>query len=135
MGLKINKLIGTNKGITSESYVRIEKYGINKYTGRLTVGVALYQNQQIAESASLFEYPSSVYYYMEDPNQNFTSENINVNKTYSFPLSSSILISGSFVNIIDLSPLESGSVFHFAYPKLKNELEIVFGSGSVEDII
>jgi hypothetical protein len=136
MALKINKLIGTNRGITSEGYVRIEKYNINKHVGTLMINVGLYQNQQIAESASLNSYPSPFVIFSSDtPNGTYLSQNVDVKSTYIFPLSSSVEVSGSFVDIIDLSPLESGSVFQFAYPKLKEELELVFGSGTIQDII
>lgn len=135
MGLKINTEIGTNKGITNEGYVRIEKYDINKHVGTLNVDVGLYQNQSIAQSASLIEFPTSdIYIFEKYPNSSYLSQNIDVKSTYTFPLTASIQISGSYVDVIDVSILQSQSVFEFAYPKLKTELESVFGHGNIEDV-
>ncbi len=134
MGLRINTTIGTNKGITNEGYVRIENYDLNKHVGMLNVGIGLYQNKSTAESASLSRYPSDVYLSTLYPNENYLSQNIDVKGTYTFPLTASIQISGSYVDVIDVSVLESQSVFEFAYPKLKSELESVFGHGNIEDV-
>jgi hypothetical protein len=135
MALKINTEIGTNKGITNEGYIRIERYNINKHVGSLTVDVGLYQNQSVAESASIIVYPPPhIHFAASLPNNSYLSQNVNVNTTYTFPLTSSVQLSGSYIDVIDLSILESQSVFEFAYPKLKSELESVFGNGNIQDV-
>jgi hypothetical protein len=132
MGLKINKVIGTNRGITSESYVRIERYDINKHVGNISIDIGLYQNKDIAQSASLYEYKNP-YFGLQYPDSQYISNNVDVSIRYIFPVTSSLLVSGSNVDIIDMSPLQSQSIFEFAYPRLKTELETVFGVGTIED--
>jgi hypothetical protein len=44
MGLKINTTIGTDQGITSEGYVRITNYNINK-NGNLDFRIELFISQ------------------------------------------------------------------------------------------
>jgi hypothetical protein len=132
MGLKINKIIGTSRGITSESYVRIERYDVNKHMGIARIDISLYQNKYIAQSASLYEYKNSNFAKSYLDSQ-YISNNVDVKSSYIFPVTSSLQVSGSNVDIIDMSPLQSQSIFEFAYPKLKTELETVFGVGTIED--
>lgn len=51
MALKITTQIGTDKGITSEAYIRIADYQISKY-GSANFRIELYESQADAPSAS-----------------------------------------------------------------------------------
>jgi hypothetical protein len=51
MALKITTQIGTDKGITSEAYVRIADYQISKY-GSASFRIELFQSQEDATSTS-----------------------------------------------------------------------------------
>lgn len=50
MALKITSQIGTDKGITSEAYVRIADYQLNKY-GSVNLRIELFQSEQDAAPA------------------------------------------------------------------------------------
>jgi hypothetical protein len=126
MALKITKQIGTSKGIVENTYLRIEKYEIDKPTGTLKVSPSLYTSEQSAsmfdELVSTIEINSSLY-----QNFSFTHTTDHIQKDYYFKLTSSL------DNTVDLSPIIGSSVFEYAYPLLKEKIETVFGTGSVED--
>jgi hypothetical protein len=55
MALKITAQIGTDKGITSEAYVRISDYQISKY-GSASFRIELFQNEE--DSVPVSSYPT-----------------------------------------------------------------------------
>jgi hypothetical protein len=59
MALKITTQIGTDKGITSEAYVRIADYQISKY-GSANFRIEIYQSQADAPVAGGSMYPSPI---------------------------------------------------------------------------
>ena len=159
MALKITKQIGTNQGITSEAYVRIEQYTIDKANGNLNINTSMYLNEETAVSASRTEY--NVW---NSPMMGMsTAQNVNYPMGYSFPLTSSvttteptyapsysveppvsgsagvvttIMITGSMdvtKYLIDLSAIHDNNIFAVAYPLLKTQLEAIAGSGKVVD--
>jgi hypothetical protein len=159
MALKITKQIGTNQGITSEAYVRIEQYTIDKANGNLNINTSMYLNEETAVSASRTEYNvwNSPMTLMS------TAQNVNYPTSYSFPLTSSVttavptytpsssveppvsgsagvvttvMITGSMdvtKYLIDLSSIHDSNIFAVAYPLLKTQLEAIAGSGKVVD--
>lgn len=56
MGLKITKEIGTDKGITSEAYVRIADYQISKH-GSANFRIELFQSQAGAGVSGMYAMP------------------------------------------------------------------------------
>lgn len=157
MGLKITVPMGTDKGITSEAYVRIADYQVSKYgsanfrielfqsqadsvsTGERWIGMGSQsRNQQIGESLNVsmtkeveatrtvqqrvqvvtpavfaedgtIETPESRTWEMQDVEETYTQ------------------------TVPDLAPLEEGTIFAFAYGKLKTKLDGLFGAENVVD--
>ena len=159
MALKITKQIGTNQGITSEAYVRIEQYNIDKANGNLNINTSMYLNEETAVSASKTEY--NVW---NSPMMGMnTAQNVNYPTYYTFPLTSSVTtteptytpssswsesVSGSMPEmitvtvtgsmdvtkyLIDLSAIHDNNIFAVAYPLLKTQLEAIAGTGKVVD--
>lgn len=176
MALLINTQIGTDRGITSEGYVRIEKFNYDTKNGVMVVEPRLYMDSVAATSASSVLNDSNYTPTLYDGQ--FTANNVNVKNEYRFFVTSSfeaeryferpgivshsvevstpdpanpsemitssqwvfenVTISGSesyIKSVVDNSALVSGSIYEFAYPLLKYELELSFGTGTVEDIL
>ena len=159
MALKITAQIGTDKGITSEAYVRIADYQVSKY-GSASFRIELFQaqadsvtnngmypshmgngiarNQQIGDSVWVamtkeVEATRTVQRSVEVVTEavldsegevitpaSSTWEMQDVEETYT-------------ATVPDLSPLEDGTIFAFAYGKLKTKLVDLFGAGNVVD--
>jgi hypothetical protein len=86
MALLINKQIGTDRGITSEGYVKIQKFEYNSKTGILRVNPVLYTSLDAALSASNEEYNP------DSPNtidETYVAKNIGVKDEYQYPITSS----------------------------------------------
>lgn len=150
MALKITTPIGTDKGITSEAYVRISDYLVSK-NGFANFRIELFQkeadkitpsitpvnnaaarNQQVGESlwipmtkevttTKTVQRPVEV----EDgvasdgsPMKKFVTQDVDETVT---------------TNVPDLSPLEDGTIFSFAYAKLKEKLSAEFGAENIVD--
>jgi hypothetical protein len=173
MALKINKQIGTSKGITSEGYVRIESFEFRKQNGFLRVYPVMYLNEGAASSASqdLFDAHSPAMLVEE-----WEAKNYEINDVYTFHLTESqvrtrdflrvetvsqsvdqmipdpdnpgaeitqstweydtVTVSGSeeyTTDVISTNAIDSVSIYAFAYPLLKAELNTKFGSANVED--
>ena len=122
MAIKITKPIGTDKGITSEAYVRIINYSIDK-NGYTTFKIKTYLNAEDASSNLACTNQLIGDYFNVSFRTEIESEESNNNpknrldKNY----------------IIDLSPLENVNIFNFGYENLKKHLGILFGEENLED--
>ena len=153
MGLKITTQIGTDKGITSEAYVRIADYQVNKY-GSANFRLELFQSQEDSTASVTNGTPMP-----------FTpqSKNQQIGEFLSVPLTKEVEqtrivqrnvevdveptetdpaikrwemqdVEETYTIIVpDLTPLEGIDIFEFAYGKLKTKLEGLFGADSVVD--
>lgn len=150
MALKITTQIGTDKGITSEAYVRIADYQVSKF-GHANFRIELFQkeedktsintpavgggtarNQQIGEvlwvpltkeveKTRTVQKSVEVHVEATDTTPEHTTwEMQDVEETYT-------------VTVPDLSPLEEGTIFSFAYSKLKEKLSADFGAEHIID--
>lgn len=158
MALKITTQIGTDKGITSEAYVRIADYQVNK-SGTASLRIELFQSQ--ADSI-----PSSVMMPMTASGQarnQQVGENMwialtkQVEKTRTVQKNVEVDVPAVGVEgeegylpaskkwemqdveetymatVPDLSPLEDATIFAFGYGKLKEKLVDLFGADNVLD--
>jgi hypothetical protein len=174
MALLINTQIGTDRGITSDGYVRIQRLEYSSKTGVLTINPKLYVSSDAALSASREEYQPNNPSILDDI---YGAKNTNVKDEYKYPITSSRtievpyvrtemvsesvmitipdpnspeneitssswtytshVVSGSeeeIIPIIDNSIITQTSIYEFAYPLLKADLEIVFGEGNIQDV-
>jgi hypothetical protein len=153
MAIKITKQIGTDLGITSEAYLRITTYNIQK-GGYANFQTQLYLDTEAATSSSnLYPGPGmggavarnqqigdNLYVDLRVPSQSV------IYRTVSMP-SQSIGESGSitYTNvettisesvtymIPDFTAVEEANIFEFGYAKLKEKVDEVFGTGSYQD--
>lgn len=159
MALKITAQIGTDKGITSEAYVRIADYQISKH-GSANFRIELFQTQSDATSTVVM-FPAMVG--GQSRNQQI-GDNLWVALTKEVEATRTVqrnvevvtpaVVSeadGTIVSpesrtwemqdveetytqtVPDLSPLEEGTIFAFAYGKLKTKLADLFGAENVVD--
>lgn len=159
MAIKITTQIGTDKGITSEAYLRIADYQISKY-GSASFRVEIYlskddvsngpmmmmgntaRNQQIGES-----------FYV--PMNKVVSETVTVKRT--LPVEVTVQVPGpigeeeTFVDsvriefkeqdveevitktVVDMSSAENIDIFQFGYTHLKEKLVGLFGAEHIVD--
>lgn len=160
MALKITAQIGTDKGITSEAYVRIADYQVSKY-GSASFRIELFQsqadsvvnngaypmpmgggqarNQQIGESLWValtkeVEATRTVQRNVEVVTPATVSED---DETIVTPESRTWEMQDVeetyTATVPDLSPLEDDTIFAFAYGKLKAKLADLFGDENVVD--
>lgn len=115
MALKITTQIGTDKGITSEAYVRIADYQISKY-GYANFRIEIYQSQADAPVESTIMAPLSAG--TASSQQIGSSVNVQLKKED---------------GTIDLSGIEQVNIFVFGYGHLRTKLEGLFGSEHVID--
>lgn len=115
MGLKITTQIGTDKGITSEAYVRISDYQINKY-GSANFRIEIFQKQ--SDSVSDATNPVAMY------------EQLAHNRTIGDVLTVALFDSDGKP---DLTPVLNITVFTYAYAQLKAKLVAAFGEENVVD--
>jgi hypothetical protein len=115
MGLKITTQIGTDKGITSEAYVRISDYQVNKY-GSANFRLEIFQKQ--SDSVSDATVPVAMY------------EQLAHNRIIGDVLTISLFNSDGRP---DLSPVQNGTVFAYAYAQLKAKLVGIFGAENIVD--
>lgn len=161
MALKITTQIGTDKGITSEAYVRIADYQVSKY-GSANFRIELFQSQEdsLVNANGMYLPAASG---GQSRNQQI-GDNLwvaltkEVESTRTVQRSVEVLIpatiseeDGSIIapesktwemkdvvetyttTVPDLSPLEDGTIFAFAYSKLKTKLSDLFGAENVVD--
>lgn len=138
MALKIITPIGTDKGITSEAYVRISNYSLNKY-GSATFTIEIYQSESDINS-------NSDHFASQVTNQQI-GKNILVmlNKTIveqlSFPTSGIDEEGNQLPDTIesvsklvpDLSSAQGIDIFTFGYSHLKAKLIELFGEDNIID--
>jgi hypothetical protein len=153
MAIKITKQIGTDLGITSEAYLRITNYNVQK-GGFANFQTQLFLNTEAATSSSNL-YPTPGMGGSIARNQQI-GDNLNVDlrvasqsivyRTVSMP-SQSIGESGSItytnvetqvsesvtVMVPDFTQVEAANIFEFGYAKLKEKVDEVFGTGSYQD--
>jgi hypothetical protein len=153
MALKITTQIGTDKGITSEAYVRIADYQVSKY-GSANFRIELFQSQSEAV-VNYGAYPSAIGGTQARNQQVGENLWVSMNKeveatrtvqksvevitpaTEEAPASSTWEIQDVeetyTTTVPDLSALEDGTIFAFAYGKLKEKLVTLFGAENVVD--
>jgi hypothetical protein len=150
MALKITTQIGTDKGITSEAYLRIADYQVSKY-GSANFRLELFQSQANSVSSS-----TSVLFSGQARNQEIgeylsvpltkevektrtaqRSVEVDVEATDDVPAHKTWVmqdVEETYTTIVpDLTPLEEIDIFEFAYGKLKAKLEGLFGAENVVD--
>lgn len=158
MALKITTQIGTDKGITSEAYVRIADYQVSKY-GSANFRIELFQskedaspstpmypsggngqarNQQIGENLWValtkeVEGTRTVQRSVEVVTPATTSEDGTIETPESRTWEMQDVEETYTQTVPDLSPLENGTIFAFAYDKLKVKLADLFGAENVVD--
>ena len=142
MALKITTQIGTDKGITSEAYVRISNYQLHK-SGSATFNIEIYQNEEDAPS-----YSSGIptIYTSQSQNQQI-GNSISVSLTTQIEESTTYPMGGTDSNgdalpprvetitrtIPDLSSAQGVDIFTFGYTHLKAKLVDLFGAQNVVD--
>lgn len=159
MALKITTQIGTDKGITSEAYVRISDYQVSKQ-GSANFRIELFMTQ--ADSVNIDSiYPPSVVG-KQARNQKIgevlwvsltkeVDETRTVQKNVEVVTPAVLAEDGTIttpetstwemqeveetysVIVPDLSALEDGTIFAYAYSKLKEKLVELFGANNVLD--
>ena len=142
MALKITTQIGTDKGVTSEAYVRISNYQLSKY-GSANFQVEIFQSEEDATSPSLGipgmaigqarnqQIGDSIYIAL-------TKE---VEETISVPQLGLDEEGNSLPNVdqiitktvLDLSSAEGVDIFAFGYSHLKAKLVDLFGDENIVD--
>ncbi len=142
MALKITTQIGTDKGITSEAYVRIANYQLSKF-GSASFQVEIYQSQEDATPASSAMPGMMV---GQARNQQI-GDNIyvqlqkQVSETVSYP-TMGVDAEGNPLpdrvetitkSIPDLSSAEGVDIFAFGYSHLKAKLVDLFGEDNIVD--
>lgn len=158
MALKITTQIGTDKGITSEAYVRIADYQVSKY-GSASFRIELFQTQGDSVSNNMYPMPAGT---GQARNQQ-VGDNLWVAMTKEVEatrtvqrrvevITDAVLDSeGEIVTpasstwemqdveetytatVPDLTPLEDETIFEFGYAKLKDKLVGLFGAENVVD--
>jgi hypothetical protein len=159
MALKITTQIGTDKGITSEAYVRIADYQVSKY-GSASFRIELFQSQ--ADSVvNNNMYPAPMGNGMARNQQ--VGDNLWVAMTKEVEATRTVQRSVEVVTdavldsegevitpesstwemqdveetytatVPDLTPLEDETIFEFGYAKLKDKLVGLFGAENVVD--
>lgn len=124
MAVKITAQIGTDKGITSEAYVRIADYQVSKY-GYANLRLEIFQSA--ADAA-----PEGANPMMSVAGQ---ARNQQIGDSLSIPLVKQVENEeeGPIVIVPDLSSVEDKNVFEFGYGKLKEKLVSLFGADHVVD--
>lgn len=153
MAIKITKQIGTDLGITSEAYLRITNYNVQK-SGFANFQTQLYLSQEAATSGSTNLYPGpamggsarnqqigdSLNVDLRVPSQSVTYRTVSM-PSQSIDESGSITytnveteISESVTYMVpDFTEVEEANIFEFGYAKLKEKVAEVFGTGSYVD--
>jgi hypothetical protein len=159
MALKITTQIGTDKGITSEAYVRIADYQVSKY-GSASFRIELFQSQadSVTNNGS---YPMPVGNGMARNQQigdnlwvaltkeveatRTVQRNVEVVTDAVLDSEGEVITPASrtwemqdveetyTATVPDLTALEDETIFEFAYGKLKVKLADLFGAGNVVD--
>jgi hypothetical protein len=158
MALKITTQIGTDKGITSEAYVRIADYQVSKY-GSASFRIELFQTQADSVSNNMYPMPlgggQARNQQVGDSLWVAMTKEVEATRTVQRRVevvTESVLDSeGEIVTpasstwemqdveeaytatVPDLTPLEDETIFEFGYAKLKDKLVGLFGAENVVD--
>jgi hypothetical protein len=150
MALKITTQIGTDKGITSEAYLRIADYQVSKH-GSANFRLELFQSQANsvpsftpsifsgqARNQEIGEYLSvTLTKEVEKTRTIQKNVEVEVEATEEVPAHKVWVmqdVEETYTTIVpDLTPLEEIDIFEFAYGKLKAKLEGLFGAENVVD--
>ena len=158
MALKITTQIGTDKGITSEAYVRISEYQVSKY-GSAIFKIEVFQSESEKESFNVYKSPlqsnssrnqqigESLFVSLMVSEEATRTVNKAVSVTYPAigvegkdgyvpehtEVENQDVVETYQISVPDLSPFESGTIFEFAYTKLKEKLVGLFGAEHVID--
>lgn len=158
MALKITAQIGTDKGITSEAYVRIADYQVSKY-GSASFRIELFQTQ--ADSVTnngMYPMPIGGQARNQQVGDNLLvamTKEVEATRTVQRSVevvTEAVLDSEGEVitpasstwemqdveetytaTVPDLTPLEDETIFEFGYAKLKDKLVGLFGAENVVD--
>jgi hypothetical protein len=158
MGLKIVTSIGTDRGITSEAYVRIADYQVSKY-GSASFRIELFQAQADSVSNNMYPMPVGT---GQARNQQI-GDNLWVTMTKEVEATRTVQrsvevvteavldsegeiitpasstwemqdVEETYTSVVpDLTPLEDETIFEFGYDKLKDKLVGLFGADNVVD--
>lgn len=161
MGLKITTPIGTNRGLTSEAYLRIGSYEIFK-SGSIHLWVQIYQteadaNQPIGEtplfkeSVSLEIGSTIVVPLLKTLTRMVTkTQLVEEDQTITVPKIVDGVTVGSEEKVVtkrapkeveveeeytvpDMSLLEGQDIFQFGYAKVKEKLATLYGAENIQD--
>lgn len=124
MAIKIKSQIGTDKGITSEAYVRISEYRLSKY-GSANFIIELYKSKSDADNVDSRQYNSLVAVNSQIGN----SLDVNLTKEVE------VEVDGKTITQVvpDLSSAVGRDIFFFGYSHLKQKLIDIFGKENVID--
>lgn len=142
MALKITSQIGTDKGITSEAYVRISNYQLSKY-GSANFQIELYQSEEDATPATNGmpgmtggqarnqQIGDNVYVQLTTQEEREVTYPVPGTDTEGnpFPDRTETIT----VYVPDLSSAEEVDIFAFGYSHLKAKLVDLFGEENVVD--
>jgi hypothetical protein len=143
MALKINKTIGTDRGITNVGYVRIEDLQIYSKTGKLIVRPEIYQNKEAANRASQYEWREydNKFSAVENPSR-FQSKTYEIKEVYQYYLTSSVTKERDFErweevshSIDTLIEDEENPGVYVTQSVLQYSSELVSGSEEYETVI
>lgn len=158
MALKITTQIGTDKGITSEAYVRIADYQVNK-SGSANLRIELFQSQADSVASSpMMPMTASGQARNQQIGDNMwiqLTKQVEQTRTVNRPVEVDVPAIGTegeegyvaahktwetqeveetYISTVpDLSPLEDATIFAFGYGKLKEKLVDLFGAENVVD--
>ena len=151
MAIKITTQIGTDLGITSEAYLRIVNYNIQK-GGYANFQTQLFLDEEAASSGSNL-YPGtggmtarnqqigeSLYVDLRVPSEsvvyrtvNMPSQSIDESGSITYTNVETTVSESVTVMVPDFTQVEEANIFEFGYAKLKEKVVEVFGTGSYED--
>lgn len=121
MALKITAEIGTDKGITSEAYIRIVNYTIAK-NGFATFKTELFLNENDAKTSVSWPF-----------NDNKEVENEQIGKELTIEFTKEVEKDGIFIKVPDLTEAYKTNIFTFGYSLLKDKLIGLFGKENIVD--
>jgi hypothetical protein len=151
MAIKITTQIGTDLGITSEAYLRIVNYNIQK-GGYANFQTQLFLDEEAATSGSNL-YPGmggmtarnqqigeSLYVDLRVPSEsvvfrtvNMPSQSVGESGSITYTTVETTVSESVTVMVPDFTAVEEANIFEFGYAKLKEKVIEVFGTGSYED--
>lgn len=151
MALKITTQIGTDKGITSEAYVRIADYQISKY-GSANFRIELFEAEPVAPTGPAMYPGMSTARNQQIGESLYVSMTKEEEKTHTVKRMVSVEVPATVegepatvtmeeqdieetytVTVPDLSTAEGVDIFAFGYSHLKTKLEGLFGAENVVD--